>query len=306
MNTTGEQKKGSAGQDLWTTRGLLSWMVESFEAKGIDSPRIVAEMLLAHVLECERMRLYMEADRPATPKERQQLRDLVARALRQEPVQYLLQEALFFGMPLLVTSSTLIPRPSTETIVEHVVQDFRADPGPASPLIADIGTGSGCIAVSLATQLSDARIIATDICESALAIATKNVVRHGVEDRVEFRTGSLLEPIASMGDSFDAICSNPPYVPDHEWDAIAANVKDYEPEAALRGGADGLDLIRPLIRGAGALLKPGGRLYLEIATCNRDEVIKLAQLAGSYEDIEVLRDHEGLDRVLAARRVMNS
>lgn len=292
--------------ETWTTRSLLRWMTDHFEAKGVDSPRVIAEMLLAHVLECDRMRLYMEVDRSASEDERTRLRELVARASHDEPVQYLLGEGWFFGKAFAVNPSTLIPRPATETIVEHLLQALRGEGEPDSQLIADIGTGTGCIAISLAGLLPGAKLIATDINAEALELALSNAEKHEVADRVEFRRGSLLEPIADMTGDFDAICSNPPYVPDHEWDAIAANVKDYEPEAALRGGADGLDLIRPLISGGGTLLKPGGRLYLEIATCNRDEVIKLAQLAGSYEDIEVLRDHEGLDRVLSARRVMNS
>lgn len=292
--------------ETWTTRSLLRWMTEHFEARGVESPRVIAEMLLAHVLECDRMRLYMEVDRSASQDERTRLRQLVARASRDEPVQYLLGEGWFFGKAFAVNPSTLIPRPATETIVEHLLQALRGEGEPESQLIADIGTGTGCIAISLAGQLPGAKLIATDISAEALELASSNAERHEVADRVEFRRGSRLEPIADMPGTFDAICSNPPYIPDHEWEDVAANVKNYEPEAALRGGADGLDLIRPLISDAPGLLKPGGRLYIEIAACNREAVIKLAQQAGNYEDIEVLRDQEGLDRVLIARRVMNS
>lgn len=292
--------------ETWTTRSLLRWMTEHFEAKRVDSPRVTAEMLLAHVLECERMKLYMEVDRLASEDERNRLRELVARAARHEPVQYLLGEGQFFGRVFAVNPSTMIPRPSTETILEHLLQSIRGEGEKEPLLIADIGTGTGCIAISLAAQLSQARLIATEVSPEALELAASNAERHKVANRIEFRPGSLLEPIADMTGAFDAICSNPPYIPDHEWESIVPNVKDHEPASALRGGTDGMDFIRSLIAGAGALLKPGGRLYLEIATCNRDAVIKLAQQAGNYEDIEVIRDHEGLDRVLSARRVMNS
>ena len=294
--------------ETWTTRSLLRWMTDHFEAKGVDSPRVTAEMLLAHVLECDRMRLYMEVDRSASEEERSRLRELVARAGQHEPVQYLIGEASFFSRTFAVNPSTLIPRPSTETILEHLLQSLRreGEGDPESLLIADVGTGTGCIAISLALQLSQARLIATDISPEALELASSNASRHKVADRIEFRSGSLLEPLADMTGAFDAICSNPPYIPDHEWEAIAPNVKDHEPASALRAGPDGMDFIRPLIAGAGALLKPGGRLLIEIASCNRDAVIELAEKTGDYEQIEVIRDHEGLDRVLTARRVMSS
>lgn len=278
-------------------------MGERFKAKHIESPRVVAEMLLSHVLKCERMRLYMDADRPATADELATLRDLVARAVKHEPVQYLVGGAWFFSREFAVDRSTLIPRPSTETLVEHVLQWLRVNPGHAAPLVADIGTGTGCIGISIAAQVPSANVIATDIVPEALMLAKRNAETHKVAERIEFVQGDGVNALiaAKPGARFDIIASNPPYVPDDEWDAVDRNVKEFEPATALRGGVDGLDVIRPLIAGAVGLLKPGGLLAVEIANAHKDVALELAHATGKFDDATVLKDHEGLWRVLIAR-----
>ena len=288
----------------WTTRRLLTWIGEHMGSKGIESPRLVAEMLLAHVIGCDRMRLYMEVDRPATPSELTSLRELVARAAKHEPVQYLVGNAWFFGREFRVDPSVLIPRPSSETLVEHVLQWRKTPAGHANPVIADIGTGSGCIAITLAAQLSDAHLIATDIWPRALALAEQNAAHHDVADRVEFLTGDGLEPLRERpgGVRVDVICSNPPYISDTEWAEVAPNVRDYEPMTALRGGVDGLDVIGVLIAEAGPLIKPGGKLVVEIAHSQRDAVIEMIGAADLLTDPLVLKDHEDFWRVLVAER----
>ncbi len=289
--------------ETWTTRRLMEWMTGHFEAKGIDSPRVVAEMLLSHVIGCDRMRLYMEVDRPAEPLELASLRELVARAARNEPGQYLVGHAWFFSLEYAVSRGVLIPRPCTETLVEYVIRWCRDAPGHAEPLIADIGTGSGCIAIALAIQLPAAHVVATDVSEEACAVARRNAATHGISDRIEFRSGPGLEPLAGgPGAAYDVICSNPPYISDDQWQAVPANVKDYEPEAALRGGPDGLDVIRPIIAGAAALLRPGGRLVVEIAEEHHDVVKGLIEKTAELAEPVVLNDHEGLWRVLVAER----
>lgn len=288
--------------ETWTTRRLLEWMTGHFAGKGVASPRVVGEMLLAHVIGCDRMRLYMEVDRPARPLELAALRELAARAARHEPVQHLVGHAWFFGRRYTVAPAVFIPRPGTETLVEHVIQWHRAAPGHARPLIADVGTGSGCIAVALAAAMEDAHVVATDVSEAALAVARSNAEAHGVADRIEWRRGAGLAPLAGPGPvTYDAICSNPPYVCDEEWAGVADNVRKYEPPEALRAGADGLDVIRPIVAGAPALLRPGGLLAVEIAHRHHDAAPALAAAAGLVDAV-VLRDHEGLWRVLAAAR----
>ncbi len=297
-----ERRKAKAAES-WTTRRLLGWLTGHFASKGIDSPRLVAEMLLSHVIGCERMRLYMEVDRPATPLELESLRELVRRAARHEPAQYLVGETWFYGRRFFVDRSTLIPRPSTEALIEHVLQWRRAVPGHANALIADIGTGTGCIAVTLATLIPQAHIVATDVSADALALAAENAQQHDVTDRIEFRQGTLLEPLEAMGlGRFDVICSNPPYISEPEWEQVAPNVRDYEPASALRGGADGLDVIRPLIAGSGRFLKPDGQLVMEIADSQPDAVRELVKATATLTAPMVLKDHEGLWRVLVAER----
>ncbi len=302
---TGSESDPAPADRPWTTRRLLTWMTGHFTERAVDSPRVVAEVLLSHVIGCERMRLYMEVDRPASPLELQTLRDLVKRAGRHEPAQYLVGEWHFFGRTFEVDRSTLIPRPCTETLIEAVLSWHRtAGVSGSEPLMADIGTGTGCIAVTLAAQIRDAHLLATDSVVEALELAQRNATRHQVEDRITFKRGSGLEPLEAgpPGRRFAAICSNPPYISDREWDELEPNVREYEPATALRGGPDGLDIVRPLIAGAGRLLKPGGLLAIEIGHHQKEASLALVNETTDLEHGEVLKDMEGFWRVLLARR----
>ncbi len=295
-----------------------------FAEKGLDSPRVFAEMLLTHVFECERMKLYMDVDRPASAEELAALRELVRRAGKHEPVQYLVGHAWFFSRRFEVDRSTLIPRPSTETVVEEALQWIRRNEL-AAPRVLDLCTGSGCIAVSIAAQLPtnspEARVVATDLVPEAIALARRNATAHGVANRIDFRVGSLWDALAgddsipaadpapdpAPDPTFDLICANPPYISDSEWDEVPPNVKEHEPSSALRGGADGLDLVREIIAAAAWHLRPGGLLLVEIAAAQEDAVLDLAR-AATLGDPRVIKDFEGLPRVLAAHslRVVNS
>lgn len=282
----------------WTTRKLLVWTTEHFTKKGIDSPRLSAEMLLAHVLNVPRLKLYTDTDRPASELERAAFRELVERAARHEPVDYLVGQAPFFSMMLKVNRSVLIPRPSTETIVEHVIQHARRTPGFAQPAIADVCTGSGAIAIAIAKHIPGCRVIATDISKDALAIAAENARQQGVADRIDFREGDLLAPLAGL--RFQYLVSNPPYISDKEWAEVAPNVRDYEPTGALRGGADGLDFLRVLIEQGERVLERPGQVVLEIAASQRSAVLALAAGVPALKNAQVLADHEALPRVLVA------
>lgn len=296
----------SAKVEPWTTRRLLTWMSETFASKGIESPRLCAEILLGHVFECERLRLYTDPERPANAAELGRLRELVARALKHEPVQYLIGESWFFGLPMTVDRRVLVPRPCTEGIVEWVLQDARRrsrETGEPKPLaIADVCTGSGCIAAALAKNMPDARIIATDISGDALVVAVVNATRHGVADRIEFRAGDLVAPLQHEAGSLDYLVANPPYIPDHEWAEVPANVKEYEPHSALRGGQDGLAFVRPLVADAPRLLRPGGHMLIEIAASTADSVLSLTKDHAELDSAVILNDLEGLPRSLLARR----
>lgn len=286
--------------ESWSSRRLLAWTTGYLHEKGVDSPRLAAEMLLAHVLETPRLKLYLDPDRPASPLERAAFRELVERAAAHEPVQYLVGHAHFFSLTFEVDRRVLIPRPSTETLVEHVIQHARRTPGYATPYIADIGTGSGAIAVSLAKNLPQARIVATDVSAEALELARKNAAKHGVTDRIEFRLGRTYEPVT--GGPYQFIVSNPPYIGDEEWRQVAPNVKNHEPVTALRSGADGLDVLRELIAGAHERLADPGQLVLEIAASQKQAVLDLAAANPKLKNPRVLPDHERLPRMLLADR----
>ncbi len=300
----------------WTTRDLLAWMTGAFEGRDLDSPRRMAEMLLAHVIGCDRLRLYMENDRPATPLERDALRDLVRRAMAHEPIQYLVGEESFFAMSFHVDKRVLIPRPSTQTIVEEVLQHARKNPDDRTlrdsdagvgMMIADVCTGSGCIASALAKNLPGSRVIATDISEDALEVAQFNITHHDLEDRVELLQGDLLEPIinhpvAGANGALRYLCANPPYIPDHEWDSVEPNVRDHEPTSALRAPGDGMRFITPLIKQGPRLLSKGGLLLIEIASCNATRCLELARAHDLLTSERIAKDSDGLDRVLIATR----
>ncbi len=272
----------------------------------------MSEMLMAHVLGCERLKLYMEADRPASELERNTLRELVGRALKHEPIQYLVGEAWFFGLPFHVDKRVLVPRPATETIVQHVLQHVRAEGGFGGKngdgvLVADVCTGSGCIAVSILKNLSGARVVATDVSAEALEVARQNAKRHGVADRLDLLEGSVLEPLheypGTRGKgSLHFLVANPPYIPDHEWDAVEPNVKDHEPGLALRGGVDGLDLVRPLIEGGPEMVRQHGLIMIETAMSTAKAAAELLKARAEVERVEVLNDFEGLPRVVMGRR----
>ena len=305
-----------AGETVWTSTKLRLWMADAFRGRQLDSPMRLAEMLLAHVLGCDRLKLYTDGERPASALERDRLRELVARALRHEPVQYLVGEEIFYGLPMKVDRRVLIPRPCTQVIVEAVLDHARGNPetrgvrasdAGVGLLLADVCTGSGAIAVALAKHLPGARLVATDLSEDALDVARENATRHGVADRVDFEHGDLLaaldaHPVARGAGSLTYLCSNPPYIPDDEWAAVEPNVKDHEPTIALRGGVDGLDFVRPLITHGPERLAPGGLLLIEVAAARTAEAVALAERHPMLEAVRVLRDGEGFDRVLRARR----
>ncbi len=303
--------------------------------KGIDSPRLHAEILLEHVLECERMASYPQFDRPASAEELLTLRGLVARAAQHEPVAYLTGCAYFFGMRLTVNSAVLIPRPGTETLVEWVLQaeqvtpcfddvevgedvgegaeveeEDRVEVKGAGLRILEIGTGSGCIAIALAKHLVGAKIVATDISEAALMVAKLNAEAHGVADRIEFRLGGFYEPIEGGGgveETFDYVVSNPPYISDIEWVAVAANVSEHEPVSALRAGVEGMDVLGRLIGELdGYLAKPDGVGLFEMSSSQSGVMRECVAGNDNLEgEVEILDDLEGHPRIVVCRGVTN-
>ncbi len=304
--TTRHAPVNRANDGSWTTRRLLDWMTGAFREKGLDSPRLLAELLLAHVIGCERLALYTQADRPAGNDERERLRTLVGRALKHE---YLVGEGWFFSLPFAVDSRVLIPRPATETIVEHVLQRVRRDcaslgcgPDGEGLVFLDLCCGSGCVAIALLKNLPGARGFASDVSKDALACAKTNAERHRVLDRLTLVESDLFDALPAECADLTFVVSNPPYIPDDEWEAVETNVKGFEPTLALRGGPDGLELVRPIVERAPTLLRSCGELLIEVASSRASQALQLAGSNPALDTSTVLKDFEGLDRVIVATR----
>ena len=282
---------------------MLAWITSHLEAQGIHNPQLVARMLLSSVLGGTDIELYTDPDRPASVEDRARLRELVARAANHEPVQYLVGRADFFGRSFKVDRSTLIPRTATETLIQLVLDWVRGraatDEASNSLRIADLGTGSGCIAITLARQLPGSTVLATDIVQEALELATTNAEAQNVEDRIEFRMGAGLEPL-QQEPAFDVITANLPYIPDIDWEALDENVREHEPQTALRGGSDGLEIIRPVLKGVAPHLVEGGLLVMEIDPGQGEAVIALARDEAGLVECEILPDEFGDLRLLRA------
>jgi release factor glutamine methyltransferase len=288
----------------WTVRRILEWTTGFFTRKEVDMPRLSAELLLAHVLGINRIKLYTDHDRALNDADLAAYRALVQRAAEQEPIAYLTGKAHFFNLEFDVTRDVLIPRPDTETLVENVLQLARNQAGMEAPRVLDLCTGSGCIAAAIAHRLKTATVLATDISAAAVAIARKNVDRLGLAGRVVVEEGDLFAPLENRVDAqpFDLIVSNPPYIPTGQLASLDKSVRAYEPIEALDGGEDGLTLHRRILAEAPARLVPGGRVYLEIAF---DQGPLAREMAAGYpelEDARVLKDSAGRDRVLTARK----
>jgi len=281
----------------WTVLELLRWTSEHFTAKGIETARLDAELLLAHALGTDRLRLYVDFDKPVLEDERSRYRELVKRrATDRVPVSQLLGEREFWSLSFKVTSDVLTPRPETETLVEAAVA--RLDDSSAPWRILDIGTGSGAIALSLAREHPQAAVTATDISPAALQIARENADQLQVGERLRFLEGSLFEPVE--GEQFDLIVSNPPYLAGTSRQALPPELA-HEPDEALFGGPDGYEVLRPLAAGVFGHLASGGHVLVEIDPGQAKQIAEWFAEAGLVE-VETLRDLAGRPRGVAARR----
>jgi release factor glutamine methyltransferase len=290
--------------ETWTVRRLLEWTVPFFERKDVDSPRLSSEMLLCHVLKAPRIKLYTDYDRVLSTGDLTAFRALVKRASEQEPIAYLTGRAPFFNLEFEVTPDVLIPRPDTETIVENVLQLARHQTSLTQPHIIDLCTGSGCVAAAIAHHLKQSDVIAIDISPAAATIARKNIEALGLSNRVTVEVGDLLEPVSRLADPrpFDLLTANPPYICTGQIETLDRSVKDYEPIIALDGGLDGLAFHRRILNESPPRLMPGAPVFLEIAFDQGPAALAMAAEHDAFQDVRVLRDHAGNDRVLTARR----
>jgi len=264
---------------------------------GITEARVEAELLLRHALGCTRESLLARLQEPVPAEATGHFFQLVERRRGRVPVQYIIGTQEFYGLSFRVTPAVLIPRPETEGVVEQTALAFE---NARAPRIADIGCGSGCIAVALAHTLRDAELVAIDRSKAALAIARENALRHGVVARVELLESDLLEAVADS--DLDAVVSNPPYIPDEELAGLEPEVTEHEPRDALSGGADGLDVIRRLVPQAHRALRPGGMLVLEIGHGQSQAVETLLREAALLHE-RTVPDLAGIPRIVIARKL---
>jgi len=284
-----------------TCSALLRAGVSLLSGAEIPNAENEAIWILEFALGTSRLALRLEGNRTVDPMEQDRVMELFARRAAREPLQYLLGSQEFCGLEFLVDRSVLIPRPETELLVKQVAQhSFRTWP----PIIADIGTGSGCIAVALARALPTAVLYATDRSPAALRVAEHNAARQGVEDRVQFLVGDLLEPLRAHGlvGKVAAVVSNPPYIPDRELLELQPEVRMFEPRLALAGGMDGLDFHRRLLGDAMEFLAPGGLLVLEVGQDQAGRLAEIAMAQGGYAQAGLVRDAAGIDRAVCFER----
>lgn len=297
--TGGWSSRGSTSSGISIREALLQ--ASSLLARhGAEEGRADAERLLMHLLGWDRSRLLLDWHEPFPAELAASWQTMLQRRAAGEPVQYITGEQEFLGLAFEVNPDVLIPRPETELLVEAVVRLAGALWQDAPFIAADIGTGSGAIAVSLAKRLPACRVLACDLSAKALATAGRNAARHGVADRVELLHGDLLAPLAAEGRAVQALVSNPPYVESGEIPRLARHVRDFEPRMALDGGADGLDFYRRIVGQLEALPSVPRLVAFETGMGQAGEVAAMLRRAGHWQDIEILRDYAGIERHVTA------
>ncbi len=295
-----------AGQDAWTILKILRWTADYFQDHEVSEPRASAEVLLAHVLGLSRLDLYLRYEQPLTPEELARFKALMVRRRQGEPVAYLTGHREFWSLDFQVAPGVLIPRPETEILVEvgiEAAKKFCAtqDERQTGLWGLEFGVGSGALVVALAKELPQLDWLALDLSAAALVVARDNSRRHGVAGRVHLVRSDLasgLKPVPR----FSIMVANLPYVPRAEWAQLPKEIRDFEPREALLGGEDGLDLIRLLARQAHRYLHPGGWLALEVGAGQAGPVMEMLKEIGAYEQLESLKDYQGIQRVVRGRR----
>ena len=292
--------------DQWTIGRLLTWTTDYLKQNGSDSPRLDAEVLLAEARGCQRIELYTAFDEQTDETVRTAFRELVRRRAEGIPVAYLVGRREFFSLSFRVTPDVLIPRPETEHVVVSLLDLAKQYAQPASQLrIADVGTGSGVIAVCLARHLPGSRITAIDVSGAALAVAETNARDHDVLEQIELAEGDLLESLPEQP-QFDFIASNPPYLSDEEIKTLARDVREQEPSLALSGGSHATQIIERLIPQAAKRLKPGGWLVMEISPMIESQVESIIADESRLRLSAMKKDLAGHARVVIAEKVASS
>ena len=286
----------------WTIKALLAWTTDFLKTKGVESPRLEAQILLAHVMNCPKIELIARSDDEPTEAERSRFKDLIRQRVEGWPTAYLIGQREFYSLMFEVSPAVLIPRPDTETLVLEALTRLK---GLSAPTVLDFGTGSGCIAVTVARWCSTAQVTAVDLSPDALDVAKRNAKRHAVAERIAFVTGDLFSPLNEDA-RFDLILSNPPYVTPSELAEASREVRDHEPRLALDGGPDGLAFYRRIASEAGQFLKPGGSLFVEVGHTQEVAVRGLFAERSELTVGPTIKDLAGRPRVVTAKRAKAS
>ena len=293
----------------WTIQKLLNWITQYLTDKKIDTPRLNAEMLLSSTLEMQRIELYTNFDKPVAPPQLNKLHKLVKRAGENEPSAYIIGKTEFYSLEINVNKNCLIPRPETELLTERAIEFLREksetknENENENKYVCDLCTGSGCVAIAIAKNQPNIKIIATDISDAALTVAAENIEKYKLADKIALLCGDLFEPLIPQLDEakFDLIVCNPPYVSDEEFEKLDKNVKDYEPKAALLAGKDGLDIYKRIAGEVNNFLKPGAALIMEIGCEQAQAVRKLLEKTGVFGEITIEKDFQNHDRIVTAK-----
>ncbi len=283
--------------ESWTILRMILWSAEYLKNKGVETGRLDAEWLLAAALGVDRLQLYLKYDRPLSSEEREAFKPLLRRRAGREPLQYIIGRTGFRELELKTDPRVLIPRPETEVLVQEVLDWASA----GAESVWDMGTGAGAVALSLAAEGTWTRVVATDVSPEALSVAADNAERYDLGGYVEFREGSLFEPLEE-GERFDVIVSNPPYIAEGEKGELQPEVRDWEPPEALFAGADGLDVIRQLVAGAPKHLLSGGLLALECGLGQAEGIAADVQATGAFGAVRIRADLTGRPRFVTAER----
>ncbi len=300
------QNQQASTNAQWTIMKLLKWATSYFNSHNIDRPRAEAEILLSHALKLQRIDLYLKYDQPLYEEDLKRFKELIKRRINREPVAYIVGTKEFWSMDFAVTRDVLIPRPETEFLVETALDLLPAGSSSDSVLIPkrilELGTGSGAVILTIASNRPGHRFFATDRKWAAIRTAKKNAVRHSLENTVELICADWFEPFDAKQCEFDMIISNPPYVASRLIGGLQPEVAEYEPICALDGGEDGLFCLKHIICHAHFFLRPKGYLLLEIGHDQRNDVEQIADQCATYEHIVYTKDYSGYDRVIQMRK----
>jgi len=288
----------------WAIKNLLKVTADYLKEKQIENPRLTAEVLLAYQLNIDRVSLYINFDQPLNESELSGYRSLIKRRLEREPLQYITGVQEFWSLDFIVNPQVLIPRPESELLIEMAINQLKPPNAFENhpPKILDLGTGCGALAISLAKEVQEAKIWATDISSGALKLANLNAKKHGVADRIKFKHGDLWNPLINQEITFDIIISNPPYIACEEYNDLPPEIRDYEPRSALDGKGDGMYYIEKILKGGLHFLNTGGLILLEMAPDQTNEALSLIGQIKGYGESSRIKDYSHRYRVVMAQR----